>query len=160
MDIWTGPNPEESTEEDSENISLQWKDWKERLVGTEKNADAFAPKLLRLACTYWEKRIHKAARLCRTGALSQMLLPKTREQADGHHSILVKGKTDEWRRCETTEEILKGAVQYQSRWMQKSKTKRECHYPSIKEDEVGPCGALIEPDRPFMEDSIMSEDER
>jgi hypothetical protein len=87
----------------------------------------------------------KAAQMNQMGLLSRMLLPKVQQKPEGHPLVQDK-EGGEWQKCETNEDILKGTKQKHSNWMGRTKAKRECHYLSIKEDEIGPCGILIELD--------------
>ena len=162
--IWAGPSQSVIAEEPSE-YNETWLQW---IVETNSNAKSLVKRLKRVAAVYKDKRIHFEARMNRIGSLSRMLLPKARQQPEGHPFIQDEN-TGEWKRCETNAEILKGTEQVHSNWMGKSKAKRECHYLSMAEDDVGPCGVIIEPDRPFTEESIkeliaepekMSEEER
>lgn len=96
----------------------------------------------------------KAARLCRAGALSQMLLLKAHLQPEGHPCMQAEGgEPDKWRKVETTEEAKEGAAQLHLSWMGKAPSGKERCCLSMTSDEVGLCGVNIDPDCPLAEES-------
>ena len=114
----------------------------------QKRLQACEQRLKYLARSYWAKRVAYAARRGETSTIARALLCKPKEQPEGH-PLVQDLDTGVWRRCRNTDDIKQGTYQVHARWMGPSGADRECHYVTMKHDDVGPCGVDINPTRPF-----------